>query len=197
MKANMTLATEHDAKEILDIYAPYIKNTAITFEYEVPSLEEFKNRINTISAKYPYLVYRVDSTIVGYAYASTFKTRAAFSWDVETSIYLHPDYHHKGVAAKLYTALIELLKLQGYCHLYSYIAVPNEASVRFHQKFGFKECALYPNTGYKLGSWRDLSCMDLCLYSNEELKNMCPPATCKPISMIETNVIEKILAANS
>ena len=197
MNHSITLATEADAKEILDIYAPYITNTVITFEYEVPTLEEFKHRISSTTTKYPYLVYRVGQKIVAYAYASSFKTRAAFAWDVETSIYVHPDYHHTGIAKRLYQALIELLKLQGYYHIYVYISYPNEPSTKFHEKLGFKSCAMYKKTGYKMGAWRDLLCMDLCLCPLEDLDVIAPPKNCLTIADLDKETIEKIFAINS
>ena len=197
MNSGITLATKDDAGEILTIYSPYIMNTAITFEYEVPTLEEFEHRIVTTNAKYPYLVYRIEGKIVGYAYASPFKARAAYSWDAETSIYLHPNYHHKGIGQKLYKALIALLKLQGYHHLYAYITYPNEASIGFHEKFGFNTCGRYQKTGYKLGTWRDVVCMDLCLFTKEELETTTSPKASLPISALKKETIEKILMENS
>ena len=102
MNTQIRQATIKDAKELLAIYAPYVLETAITFEYEVPALEEFANRIEKITEKYPYLVAEVDGEIVGYAYASTFKDRAAYDWCVETSIYLAKDMGGKGIGKLLY-----------------------------------------------------------------------------------------------
>ncbi len=197
MKSGITLATKEDAGEILDIYSPYITNTAITFEYAVPSLQEFEHRIVTTNAKYPYLVYRIEGEIVGYAYASPFKTRDAYSWDAETSIYLHPNYHHKGIGQRLYKALIALLKLQGYHHLYAYITYPNEASIGFHEKFGFITCGRYEKTGYKHGTWRDVVCMDLSLFTKEELESPSSPEPSLPITALEKEALNKILMENS
>ncbi len=197
MNQGISLASEADAKEILEIYAPYIKNTVITFEYEVPTLEEFTQRIRLVNAQYPYLVYRDEGKIVAYAYASSFKTRAAFSWDVETSIYVHPDYHHTGIAKKLYQALIALLKLQGYYHVYVYISYPNESSVRFHEKLGFTTCGMYEKTGYKHGAWRDLICMELSLRPQKDLVANSSPEKCILITDLKKETIENILTANS
>lgn len=196
MNHTMSLATEADAKEILNIYAPYITDTVITYEYEVPSIEEFQIRIENITQQFPYIVYRIGSQIVGYAYASSFKTRAAFSWDVETSIYLHSDYKHAGIGSKLYRALMALLKEQGYYHLYAYITYPNEPSIRFHEKFGFTRCAMYKKTGYKLGAWQDLVCMELSLVNEKEYESHKPPVTCIPINAISKELIHKILTEN-
>lgn len=196
MNHTMSIVTEADTKEILDIYAPYITDTVITYEYEIPTLKEFQTRIRDISSKFPYIVYRIGARIVGYAYASPFKTRAAFSWDVETSIYIHPDYQHAGIGSKLYKALIALLKEQGYYHLYAYITYPHDPSIRFHESLGFTKCAMYEKTGYKLGAWRDLVCMDLSLVTQEDYESAQPPLPCLPITAIPKELIHKILTEN-
>ena len=180
MRHTITFGKQSDAKELLAIYSPYVEETTISFEYVSPSLVEFEHRISTITNTYPYLVYRIGEEIVGYAYASSFKTRAAFMWDVETSVYIKPEYHQSGVARKLYTILISLLKKQGFYHVYAYICIPNNKSVRFHEKFGFAHGATYKNTGYKLGQWCDLLCME------KHLQEITPTTTpTPPISIHE------------
>lgn len=159
MTEQIRFATVADAKALLAIYAPYVTDTTITYEYEIPTVEDFSNRIASISNAYPYLVYVVDGEIAGYAYASRFRPRKAFDWDVETSVYVKEEFHHKKVAHKLYTALFSLLEEQGFYQIYAYINAPNPKSTKFHEKFGFKETAFYENTGYKLGMWCNLSCM--------------------------------------
>lgn len=181
------LACPSDAKEILAIYQPFIETTAITFEYTVPSLAEFEERIRGIQEKHPYLVYRINNKIVGYAYGSTFRTRAAFQWDVEASIYVHPDYHNEGIAAKLYDTLITLLTEQGFHKLYALIVYPNEKSVRFHKKYGFQTIGIYEKTGFKLGAWRDLISMDKVLKVSDI------PAPVIPFPSMNSEVVEGIL----
>lgn len=193
MKHEITFASSTDAKELLAIYAPYVKNTTVTFEYDVPSVEEFAHRIETISEKYPYLVYKIDGKIAGYAYASTFKTRAAFMWDVETSIYLSEEFHSKNIAHKLYEAMFALLKEQGFYNCYAYISVPNPKSTRFHEKFGFTEIATYPNTGYKLNEWCSLSCMQKSL---KEIHTQVAPAPYKTIHELSPAFVASILSLN-
>ena len=105
--------TVDDAKELLDIYAPYVEQTAITFEYDVPSVGEFVERIKKISSKYPYIAAVEDGKIVGYAYASAFKERAAYQWAVETSIYVDMQKRQNGVGRLLYEALEQRLREQG------------------------------------------------------------------------------------
>ena len=160
MTETITFATVDDAKHLVEIYAPYVTNTTITFEYEIPSVEEFASRIKKISSTYPYLVYRVDGVPVGYAYASQFQSRAAFMWDVETSIYVKEEYQNRKIAKKLYDALFTLLKAQGFYNAYAQIAYPNPKSIRFHEKYDFMEIARYRNTGFKLNTWCDLICME-------------------------------------
>ena len=110
---NIRNVTSDDARELLDIYAPYIEKTAITFEYDVPTLDEFRERIRQISNSYPYLVASDNGRIIGYAYASEFKARAAYQWSVETSIYLDMKERHHGVGKTLYTELEKQLKSKG------------------------------------------------------------------------------------
>lgn len=147
-----------DAKAILEIYGPYIEETTVTFEYEVPSPEEYRGRMQTVMEKYPWLVWEEEGTLLGYAYASDFRSRKAFSWDCELSVYLRMDAVGRGIGRRLYGALLDILKMQGYINAYALICVPNEGSERLHDAFGFQEEGLYKRTGYKFGRWLDLSC---------------------------------------
>lgn len=160
MNYTIELATPNDAEEILAIYAPYIKNTAITFEYDVPTIEQFRHRMETVLETYPWIVYKENGVIAGYAYVGQFRTRAAFMWDVESSIYLHPDFHGRGIAIKLYDALTALLKLQGFVNMYAFISVPNESSQRLHEKVGFQPIGIYEKSGYKFNQWYSLLAMN-------------------------------------
>ena len=117
-------AVEHDAEALLQIYAPYVKKTAITFEYDVPSVEEFAGRISKVLQKYPYLVAEVNGEPVGYAYAGPFKERAAYDWAVETTVYVREDMKKSGIGRALYTALEEALAAQGILNLNACIAFP-------------------------------------------------------------------------
>ena len=111
-KIRLAVATADDAARLLEIYRPYVLTTAITFEYEVPTLEEFRARIVSTLEKYPYLVAKLDDKIVGYAYTSAFKSRAAYQWAVETSIYIDLDYKGGGIGSMLYHKLEEITKQQ-------------------------------------------------------------------------------------
>lgn len=150
------IASLQDAREIYQIYEPYILNTPITFETEPIPLEAFQERMNKVLNKFPWLVCERDGRIIGYAYASLYRERAAFAWDCECSVYIKEGEHHKGIATLLYNKLFDILKDQGYYRVYSLITYPNEGSVGLHKKFGFTEIALLKNTGYKLGAWRDM-----------------------------------------
>ena len=159
-----------DAEEILEIYAPYVTETAITFEYEVPSKAEFRDRIEKITKKYPYLVAVINEKIVGYAYASTFKDRAAYDWCVETSIYLKKDFHGNGIGKRLYEALEAALKKQNILNVnacITYVEAADEyvsnASMHFHKKMGYQLVGRFHQCGYKFGKWYDMIWMEKML----------------------------------
>jgi phosphinothricin acetyltransferase len=163
-------ATVADAEKLLAIYAPYVENTAITFEYTVPSVEEFANRIRNTLADYPYLVAEKDGEILGYVYASTFKPRCAYRHCVETSIYVAREAHGQGVGSKLYEALEEELKSRGIINLNACIAwieTPNShlthQSPDFHAKMGYKRVAHFHRCGYKFDEWYDMIWMEKLL----------------------------------
>jgi phosphinothricin acetyltransferase len=160
-------ATVQDAKKLLEIYAPYVEHTAITFEYEVPTVDEFRRRIENVLRKYPYLVAEKDGELLGYAYAGPFKERAAYDWAVETSIYVRMDLKRRGIGSLLYNALEEALKKQGILNVNACIAyTENENdyltndSVRYHEKFGYKTVAHFHKCGYKNNTWYDMVWME-------------------------------------
>lgn len=163
------MATTGDAAPILDIYAPYIENTSFTFETEVPSINAFKERIDGYLQSWPWLVCEIDDVIAGYAYGTKHRERTAYQWSLESSVYVHDDYQRGGVAKALYTALIDILKLQQFRNLYAVINLPNEKSVAFHENLGFTYFATYKNVGYKLGRWKNVGWWELQLneYSME------------------------------
>ena len=156
----LRLATEKDVPEILEIYAPYVENTTVSFEYDVPCRRSFLQRFYDITAQYPWLVWEEDGRILGYAYASAPYSRAAFAWCAEPSIYLREEAKGRGIGKKLYTVLEKLLDLQGYHMLYALITAENTASIRFHEKNGYKFSVEFPNCGYKFGRWLGLVWME-------------------------------------
>lgn len=149
-------AQVEDAQQLLAIYTPYVLDTAITFEIEVPSLAEFVGRIVEMQATYPYLVAEDEGEVVGYAYAHAYYGRAAYAWTVEVSIYIDQTARAKGIGTALYDRLETLLIEQGITQALACISLPNEASIQFHQKRGYEEVAHFKKVGYKLGQWRDI-----------------------------------------
>lgn len=153
-------ASPSDAQELLRIYRPYVENTAITFEYTVPTEEEFTQRIRTISSRYPYLVASINNRTAGYAYASPFKGRAAYDWSAETSIYVDASCQGQGVGAALYTELEKYMIKQNIVNACACIALPNPVSIRFHEAFGYKTAAHFHSSGFKDGAWYDMIWME-------------------------------------
>lgn len=156
-------ATSADVPAILAIYAPFITGSTITFEYDVPTVAEFTERVQAIQQQFPYLVAEIDGRLLGYAYASKHRDRAAYQWSVETSVYVHPDGHRKGIARQLYNTLFDLLRRQGYYNAYAGITLPNHKSESFHRSFDFEHIGTYTNIGYKLGAWHSVSWFQLPL----------------------------------
>lgn len=160
--------TKEDAGELLGIYAPYVEETAVSFEYEVPSVEEFAERISNISAKYPYIkAVDDDGVILGYAYAGAFKTRVAYDWSVETTIYVRKDKRQIGVGRALYEALEKSLRGMGVLNLNACIAYtsnPDEHltndSMNFHHKLGYELVGTFHKCGYKFNNWYDMIWME-------------------------------------
>ena len=149
------LAEADDAEEILAIYAHYIEQS-VTFECILPSLEQFKKRIEDVLQIYPYLVAEKDGRIIGYSYAHRFKDRQAYDWSVECSIYLHPLARGMGLGKILYGALMKLLALQNMQMAYACVTMPNVPSEALHKSVGFHCVAQMPNAGYKAGAWHDV-----------------------------------------
>lgn len=164
---NIRVADVADAEELLKIYEPYVKKTAITFEYDVPSVREFEERISNTLKKYPYLVAESDGTIVGYAYAGSFHPRAAYQWGIETSIYVKSDMHRMGIGKALYIELEKVLQKMGILNMNACIASPNDEdeyltndSERFHQIMGFVKVAESHLCGYKFNRWYNIIWME-------------------------------------
>jgi phosphinothricin acetyltransferase len=153
----LRMATMQDAVSILNIYRPYIENSAITFETELPALQKFKKRIAAIMAKYPYIVCCINNKIVGYAYAHRYRERAAYQWNAELSIYMQEDFSGRKIGAALYHALIKILQLQHIQNVYGCITTPNPASEKFHRDFGFSLVGICRKVGYKCGQWQDVA----------------------------------------
>ena len=169
-------ATVKDAEALLNIYAYYVENTAITFEYEVPSVEEFQQRIANTLKKYPYLVVEKEGMILGYAYAGVFKDRAAYDWSAEVTIYLKYDAVKSGLGRKLYEELETEMKKRGFLNLYACIGYPIEEdeyltrnSAEFHAHLGYQTVGEFHKCGYKFGRWYNMIWMEKLLGEHKVL----------------------------
>lgn len=160
--------TEEDAPRLLEIYGPYVEHTAVSFDWEVPSTESFKEKIRHITALHPWLVAQKDGQVIGYTYASPFKIQAAYCWSVETSIYIDPKCQHMGVGRVLYEHLEDLLRQQHVVNACACIAYPHPVSIAFHQSMGYRECGHFHKSGYKLGQWQDMVWMEKFLMEHEK-----------------------------
>jgi len=159
-----------DAAAIAAIYAPYVRDTIVSFETEPPDAAEMATRIERIGRQYPWLTasfhrtgHAADGRVVGYAYACENRSRLAYRWSVDTAVYLDPSVQGCGVGSALYRGLIGLLREQGYVNAFAGIALPNAPSVKLHEAMGFKPIGVYRNVGYKLGAWRDVGWWQLGL----------------------------------
>ena len=156
------IATQADVPQMLAIYAPYIENTTCTFEYDVPTEEEFLQRFRNLTVRFPWLVYEEDGKILGYAYGSAPFERTAYRWCAEDSIYLHPAAHRRGIGTHLLSALEKVLFYQGFQRIYALITAENEHSIVFHKKLGYALRGELPGAGIKFGRrvgvvWMDKS----------------------------------------
>ena len=193
MKQHCTLrmATEKDASALLEIYRPYVEQTAITFEYDVPTVEEFARRIRHTLERYPYLVAEENGAVIGYAYVSPFKERAAYDWAVETSIYVKMGLSGKGYGKQLYDALERLLKAQNILNLNACIAYTEHEdahldnnSTHFHEHLGYKLVGSFHQCGYKFGTWYDMIWMEKMLGDHTDA-----PAPVLPVGGIDSSAL--------
>ena len=173
-------ARGEDAEALLAVYAHYVRDTAITFEYEVPTAEEFRRRILTTLEKYPWLCLESEGKLLGYAYAAPFRSRRAYQWTAETSIYLAPGEERRGCGRLLYDRLEAVCRAMGLASLYACITAPRgedpyvtDNSIRFHAHMGYRELARFPGCGQKFGRWYDTVYMEKTL--NERRENQPEP----------------------
>ena len=176
MESEISVARIEDAPALLGIYAYYVENTAVSFEYEVPSVEEFEARIARTLQKYPYICISHGGKILGYAYAGIFHEREAYKKSVELSVYIDKNARRNGYGKKLYAALEEELKKQGITNLYACIACPNEKedkyltndSERFHKKMGFEIVGHFHKCGVKFGKFYDMIYMEKIIAEDKQ-----------------------------
>jgi L-amino acid N-acyltransferase YncA len=154
-----------DAKQICSIYNYHVTNTIVTFEEELVTESEMQQRIVTISLKYPWFVYEEEDSIAGYAYASQWRTRSAYRYAAESTVYLHEDFKGKGIGTALYVRLIEEMKTRSFHSLIGGISLPNNASIALHEKLHFKKVAHFEQVGFKFNHWIDVGYWELLLNS--------------------------------
>lgn len=174
---SIRFAKPEDAKELLKIYAYYVTDTAISFETEVPSEEEFELRIEEVLKSYPYIVACKDDEILGYAYLHSFVGRKAYELSAETTIYLNPYKKKMGIGKKLYSVLEDIAKAQNITNLYSCIGYVdkedeylNNNSVQFHEHIGFRMVGKFENCGHKFGRWYHMVWMEKIIGKHGEIK---------------------------
>jgi phosphinothricin acetyltransferase len=157
------MASEDDAAAAAAIYAPFCESTVVSFEYAAPSADEMADRIRRTTAQYPWLVLEDGGLVVGYVYGSRHRDRAAYGWAVDVTAYIAARHRRSGVGRALYTALFQLLRLQGYFKAYAGITLPNPASTGLHEALGFTLVGVYRGVGYKSGAWHDVAWYQLPL----------------------------------
>ena len=184
---NIRLARSGDSAALLRIYAQYI-DTPVTFEYTLPSENEFAARIGTISAEYPYLVSEEDGETLGYAYAHRQAEREAYQWNAELSVYLDPASTSRGIGARLYRMLLDILLLQGVRTAYALVTLPNRKSERLHASLGFQRLTIQRKAGFKGGRWHDVA-----WYTKALAPHDADPQPILPVDRISAERLQQIL----
>ena len=156
-----------DAAACAAIYEPFVTESATSFDEEPPTAAYFTHKIEELSAVYPFLVATEDDEVIGYAYASEYRARAAYRWSAEVSVYIHADHRGKGVGRELYRVLLDLMRKQGFRAAIAGITVPNQASIALHERCGFELVGVFKRIGFKLGEWRDVAFLELQLAGAE------------------------------
>ena len=186
MTSSIRVAAVRDAEAVCGIYSPIVKETAISFEYRAPSAVEMRRRIWETLESHPFLVLEEDGKVVGYAYATSHRKREAYRWAVEVSVFVDQRHRRTGVGGALYRALLHILRLQGYCHAFAVITMPNPPSIAFHESLGFRQIAKFTGIGFKLGYWRDTGWWHLRLLDLPDAPS--PP---RPFSVVSGSALVK------
>ncbi|MCI9162492.1 MAG: GNAT family N-acetyltransferase [Lachnospiraceae bacterium] len=173
-EVKIRVAATEDAEELLEIYRPYVEKTAISFEWDVPGLEEFQARIEKTLKKYPYLVAEKKGRLVGYAYTGPFVGRAAYAWGAEVSIYLKENQRKMGIGKKLYQAIEDISRAQNIKNLNACIGSPEtedeyltKNSIEFHTHMGYRMVGEFYKCGYKFGRWYNMVWMEKIIGEHE------------------------------
>jgi phosphinothricin acetyltransferase len=188
MDGSLRLATPADAPAVRRIYAPYVRETTITFTTTVPAVEALETKLSTTLETHPWLVCERDDRVVGYAYAGPLRKRDAYQWTVELSVYVEERVQREGVGQRLYGALLDLLTAQGYASAYGVITLPNPASVAFHEAFGFEQVGEFDDVGFKLGEWHGVG------WWRRQLSTPAAPDSPRPIADLPEERIRAALA---
>ncbi len=165
------IAKKEDISAMLEIYRPFVEETAVSFEYVLPTVEEFARRMEEHMGDYPWLVWEEEGKVLGYAYAGRAFERAAYSWNAEISCYLAPEARGRGVGRQLYARVEDILRKQGVRKVFAVVTSANGASIGFHRALGYAEAACYRQVGYKLGAWYDV------IWLEKELLSLGEPET--------------------
>ena len=187
MAAVIRMATGADGAQAAAIYAPSVESAAVSFELEAPTADEMRARIVSTLEGHPWLVCERDGEMLGYAYACAHRTRVAYQWCTETSVYISPRARRAGVGGALYTALLEILPLQNFYAAYAGITLPNAASIGLHESMGFELIGVYRNAGFKLGRWHDVGWWQ---YALQPLSN---PAAPLPLAAVAAGALQDCL----
>jgi len=171
--ARIRMADPADAAAMLEIYAPFVRTSAVTFEYAVPPVAEFAERVRTVTARWPWLVLERAGGVAGYAYASAWRARVAYQWAVETTVYVRAGERRRGAGRALYRSLFACLRLQGHRLALGAITLPNPESVALHEALGFRCVGVHRACGHKLGAWHDVGMWELELTARDDVD---PPA---------------------
>jgi L-amino acid N-acyltransferase YncA len=190
--SGLRLATSDDAAALVAIYAPLLRDTAITFEVEPVGTDEMRRRVTTTLRRHPWLVAEIDGEVAGYAYAARHRARAAYDWSADVSVYLARQARRRGLGRALYIALLDLLTAQGFANAMAGIALPNDASVRLHESLGFTAVGVYRSVGWKLSSWHDVGWWQLRLTSSDA-----PPQPLLRLSELPASRMADALAAGA
>ncbi len=190
MPTDYRIATTDDAHAIAAIYAPYVRDTAVSFETEAPDADEIARRIERLGVQYPWVVAERDGRVVGYAYACEYRARLAYRWSVDSAVYLDASAHRKGIGRGLYARLFALLIEQGYVNVFGGITLPNASSVGLHEAMGFTPIGVYRRVGYKCGRWPDVGWWQLVLREP-------PPDPPEPRRFVDLDAmtVERVLAS--
>ena len=167
MSGTIRVATADDAQAVKDIYDPIVRDTAISFEYQPPSVDDVRRRITRTLERYPWLVLERDRNVLGYVYGGRHSERDAYDWSVEVSVYIHASARRGGVGRALYSSLFALLELQGFYRGFAGVTLPNAASVGLHESMGFEPVGVYRDVGYKDGQWHDCRLVAACVPARE------------------------------